>query len=110
MQYSVLNDLARANRRWTEKSEHFDIAYSDFDDDWAYYDEECMLPEDLHEDVCNFQCIRASRFSESKSFEVVLDSGADGFSPPHRDRCTREPISVNGARIAEVGFGPIVFS
>ena len=39
-------------------------------------------PEDLHEDVCNFHCIRAFGFSEPKSVEVVLDSGADGSVLP----------------------------
>ena len=34
---------------FTERCEHFDIAYSDFDDDWTHYDEQCMLSEELHD-------------------------------------------------------------
>ena len=44
-----------------------------------------MLSEELHDDVHNFHnfhCIRAFGFSEPKSVEVVLDSGADGSVLP----------------------------
>ena len=110
---------------FTERCEHFDIAYSDFDDDWTYYDEQYMLSEELHDDVYNFYCIRAFGFSEPKSVEVVLDSGADGsvlpleyanvgcvdksFDGSSYIDAQGKPISVNGARIAEVRFGPVVF-
>ena len=110
---------------YAERCEHFDIAYSDFDDDWTYYDEQYMLSEELHDDVYNFYCIRAFGFSEPKSVEVVLDSGADGsvlpleyanvgcvdksFDGSSYIDAQGKPISVNGARIAEVRFGPVVF-
>ena len=84
-----------------------------------------MLSEDLHEDVCYFHCIRAFGFSEPKIVEVVLDSGADGsilpleyanvgwpdksFDGSSYIDAQGKPISVNGARIAEVRFGPVVF-
>ena len=113
---------------YTERCEHFDIAYSDFDDDWTYYDEQYMLSEELHDDVHNFHnfhCIRAFGFSKPKSVEVVLDSGADGsvlpleyanvgcvdksFDGSSYIDAQGKPISVNGARIAEVRFGPVFF-
>ena len=84
-----------------------------------------MLSEDLHSDVSDFNCMRAFGFSEPKSVEMVLDSGADGsvlpleyanvgspdksFDGSSYIDAQGKPISVNGARIAEVRFGPVVF-
>ena len=75
--------------------------------------------------IYNFRCIRAFGFSEPKSVEVVLDSGADGsvlpleyanvgcvdksFDGSSYIDAQGKPISANGARIAEVRFGPVVF-
>ena len=84
-----------------------------------------MLSDDLHGDVSSVQCIRAFGFDQSKNVEVVLDSGADGsvlllaYSSvgfPDKDfdgssyiDAQEKPISVCGARIAKVRFGPVVF-
>ena len=84
-----------------------------------------MLSDDLHGDVSSVQCIRAFGFDQSKNVEVVLDSGADGsvlllaYSSvgfPDKDfagssyiDAQGKPITVNGARIAEVRFGPVDF-
>ena len=121
-----------ASSAYMECVERFDLAYSDFDDSWTYCDGHCISTDDqsnmsnnLHCDDSSPSCIRAFGFSEPKSVEVVLDSGADGsvlplefgsVGLPDKDfdgskyiDAQGKPISISGARIAEVRFGPVVF-
>eukprot|EP00435_Cladocopium_sp_Y103_P054137 s972_g17.t1 len=121
-----------ASSAYMECVERFDFAYSDLDDSWTYCDDHCISTDDqsnmsnsLHCNESSPSCIRAFGFSEPKSVEVVLDSGADGsvlplefgnVGLPDKDfdgskyiDAQGMPMTISGARIAEVRFGPVVF-